>query len=80
MNEAVAQSLVIPLEDDQAPLPLGVLATMVGVHVRVSPDWAVIPAGNAHGHPHAPTVTRLKQVRQPHPAHRCGAGRDRSHR
>ena len=49
----------------------------------VSPDWAVIPAGNAHGHPHAPTVTRLKEgrcPRQPHLAHRCRAGRDRSHR
>lgn len=31
----------------------------------VAPTWAVIPAGNAHGHPHAPTLKRLKKVVKP---------------
>ena len=28
----------------------------------VNPEWAVVPAGNAHGHPHEPTLVRLRQV------------------
>ena len=31
----------------------------------MSPEWAVIPAGNAHGHPHKPTLKRLKKVINP---------------
>ena len=28
----------------------------------VDPEWAVIPAGNAHGHPHPPVLNRLRDV------------------
>ena len=31
----------------------------------VSPAWAVVPAGNSHGHPHAPTLQRLRDVISP---------------
>ena len=28
----------------------------------IKPTWAVIPAGNAHGHPHAPARARLREA------------------
>ena len=31
----------------------------------VDPDWAVVPAGNAHGHPTRPAMTRLKAAVSP---------------
>lgn len=31
----------------------------------VEPEWAVIPAGNAHEHPHEPTLERLRAVIEP---------------